>query len=54
MTLFLAVGNSAVVENLKQDIEHVGVRFFDFIKKNDRVGLTANRCMARKIFSMMS
>ena len=29
------VGNPAVVENLQQDVEHVGVRLFNFVKEDD-------------------
>ena len=37
-----AVGESAFVHNLKQEIEYVGVRFLDFVEKYDRVGVTAH------------
>ena len=33
----LRVGNSALVENLQKNVENVGVRFFDFIKKHYRI-----------------
>ena len=34
----LVVGQTAVVEHLKQDIEYIGVSFLDFIEKHYRVG----------------
>src|SRR5699024_2126322 len=39
----LRVGDAPVVQNLQQDIEHVGVRLFNFIEKHDGIGLSANR-----------
>ena len=39
----LAVGHTAVIQHLKQDVENVRVRFFNFIQKNDAVGLAAHR-----------
>ena len=38
----LRIGQSAVVQNLQQDIEHIGMRFFDFIKQNYRVRSAAH------------
>ena len=38
----LSVGEPAVVENLKQDVEDVPVGFLDFIEKNHRVGAPAH------------
>ncbi len=39
----LAVGEAAVIEQLKQNVEHVAVCFFDLVEENYRVGLSANR-----------
>ena len=38
----LAVGQAAVIQHLQQDIEHVGVGFFDFIEQHDGVGPAAD------------
>ena len=38
----LAVGQAAIVQYLQQHIEHVGVRFFDFIEQNHAVRPAAN------------
>ncbi len=32
-----AVGQTPIVEDLKQDVEDVGVRLFDLVEKHDRV-----------------
>ena len=37
----LAVGDSAVVKNLEQDIEHVGMRLFDLIEQYYTVRMTS-------------
>ena len=39
----LAIRHPAIVENLKQHVEHVGVRFLDLIQQDHAVGLTSNR-----------
>ena len=36
----LVVGESSIVEHLQQDVEDVGVRFLDLVKKDDGIGLT--------------
>ena len=38
----LGVCQSTVIEHLEQDVEDVRVGFFDFIEKNDGVGMPAN------------
>ena len=38
----LAVGESAVVEHLQQNVEHVGVSFFHFVEQNHAVRLAAH------------
>ena len=38
----LAVGQAAVVEDLQQDVEDVGVGLFDFVEKDDAVGPAAD------------
>jgi hypothetical protein len=50
MTVFLkstvrpcAVGEPAVVEDLQQDVEHVGVRLLDLVEEHHRVGLAPHR-----------
>jgi len=39
----LRVGNASVVQHLKQDVEHIGMRLFDLIKQNHAVGAAAHR-----------
>jgi hypothetical protein len=36
------VGQAAVVEHLQQDVEGIGVRFFDFVEQDDGVRLAAH------------
>ena len=38
----VGVGDLAVVENLQQNVHHVGMRLFDLVEKDDGVGLAAN------------
>ena len=38
----MGVGDLAVVENLQQDVHHVGVRLFDLVEEDDGVGLAAD------------
>ena len=38
----MAVGNSAVVKHLKQDIEHIRVGFFHLVEQHHGIGLSAN------------
>ena len=38
----LAVGQTAVVEHLKEHVEHVGVSLLDFVEQHDRIGLAAH------------
>ena len=38
----VAVGESAVVEDLEQDVEDVGVSFFDFVEQDDAVGASSD------------
>ena len=35
----LVVGQTAVVEHLQQDVEHIGMRLFDLVEQDDRVRL---------------
>src|SRR2546430_4034708 len=37
------ISQAAIVENLQQDIENIGMRFFDLIKENDCVWTVSNR-----------
>ena len=37
------VHNPPVVQHLKQDVEHIGMRLFDLIKQNHAVGAAAHR-----------
>ena len=37
-----AVGDLSLVEHLQQQVEHVGVRFLDFVEEHYRVGVTAH------------
>ena len=39
----LAVGYTAVVEHLKQDVEYIRVRLFNLVEQHDRIGLAAYR-----------
>ena len=39
----LTVGEAAVVEQLQQHVEHVGVRLLDLVEQDDRVGPAAHR-----------
>ena len=39
----MAIGQAAIVEQLKQDIKYIVVRLFDFIEKNHAVGASSNR-----------
>ena len=39
----LRIGYSAVVENLQQDIENVGMRLFYFVEQNDRIRSSSDR-----------
>ena len=36
------IGQSAVVEDLEQDVEHVGVSLFDLVEQHDGIGLAAH------------
>ncbi len=38
----LAVGESAIIHDLQQDVEDVGMRFLDFVEKHYRVGMAAD------------
>ncbi len=38
----LVVGQSAVVEHLQQDVEHVAMGLFDFVQQHDRIGPAAD------------
>ena len=38
----LAVGDAAVVENLEQDVEHIRMGLFHFIKEDDTIGMAAD------------
>ena len=38
----LAVGQSAVLQNLEQHVEHVGMRLLDLVKEHHRIGLAAH------------
>ena len=38
----LAVGDSAVVEHLKKDVENVGMCLFDFVEQHDGVGFSSH------------
>ena len=38
----LSVGHAAIVKNLQQDVEHVGMRLFDLVEQNHAVGLAAH------------
>ena len=39
----LGVGQAAVVEDLQQRVEDVGVRLLDLVEQHDRVGLAPHR-----------
>ena len=39
----VAVGQPPVVQNLEQDVEHVGMGFFDFVEQDDGVRLAPDR-----------
>ena len=39
----LTVGQAAVVENLQQDVEYIGVRLLDLVKEYDRIRAAAHR-----------
>ena len=39
----MPVGETAVVEHLEQDIEHIGVRLLDLVEQEHRVGTAADR-----------
>ena len=39
----MTVGEPAVVEQLQQHVEDVGMRLFDFVEQDDRVGTAAHR-----------
>ena len=36
-----AIGQAAIIENLQQDVENIGMSLFDFIEEDDAVGVTA-------------
>ncbi len=38
----LTVRQPAIVEQLQQDVQHVGMRFLDLVEQHDRVGTTTN------------
>ena len=38
----MAVGQAAIIKNLQQNVENIGVGFFDFVEQNDAVGLAPN------------
>ena len=38
----MRVGQAAVVKDLQQGVEHIGVRFFDLIEQHDRVWAAAD------------
>ena len=38
----LRIGKAAFLENLQQDVEHIGMRLFDFIEQHDRIRTLAN------------
>ena len=43
----MAVGEAAVIQNLEQDVEHVGVGLFDLVEEQDAVGPAERwRCRA--------
>src|SRR5579883_291583 len=39
----LPIGEAAIVQNLQQNIEHVGMGFFDFVEKHHTVWTTSDR-----------
>src|SRR5262249_52587267 len=39
----LSVGDAAIIQNLQQNIEYVGMSLFNLIEKNDAVGPATNR-----------
>ena len=38
----LAIGQAAIIKDLEEDVEDVGMSFFDFIKKDNRIRMTAH------------
>ena len=38
----MAVGKTPIIHDLQHDVEHVGVRFLDFIEEHDRVRATSD------------
>ena len=38
----LGVGDPAVVQDLQQNVQHIGVRLFDLVEENDTVGPAAD------------
>ena len=38
----LPIRETAVVQNLQQNVEHVGVRFFDFVEKDYTIWTTSD------------
>ena len=38
----MGVGDMAVVQDLEEDIEHIGVGLLDLVKEDHRVGLAAD------------
>ena len=47
----LGVGNSAVIQDLQQNVEDVRMRLFDFIKQEHRIGLSADGlCQLSSLF----
>ena len=39
----LAIGQSTVIKNLQQYIEHIGMCFFDLVEQDNRIRATTNR-----------
>ena len=37
----MGIGQNAVVQDLQKHVEHVGVRFLDFIEQNDGIGFSS-------------
>ena len=42
-----AVGESAVVEDLQQHVEHIAVRLFDLVEQNHRIRFSATASVSR-------
>ena len=49
----LCVGDAPVIEDLQQDVQHVGMRLFQLVKEDDRIRAAAGPCSMRSIRPML-